>query len=200
MIIYKSPQRSLYFPQRAAWVPCLAALSTGSCCKAYLVNAYCAVQDPWICLWASKLNILILCHINMWLFMLIYFYLTSVVHISSKWAAGFVASLSFPRPDLIHGLISCFSSHCSQSFLSFSTVHLLNVELETQLEFTQVYNIWIRNPWNNKNPFPNLSYLACLFRWWAWPSLLTDWMKKKDDSIHSKQWWYEKFWNFQALL
>lgn len=89
-----SPRRSLHVPQRAACIPCLAALSTGSCCKSHLVNAYHAVQDPQICLWTSKCNILILCHINMWLFMLISFYLTGAVHIRSKWAAEFVAGLT----------------------------------------------------------------------------------------------------------
>lgn len=63
-------------------------------------------------------------------------------------------------------------------FFSFSMVHLLNVELETQLEFTQVYNVWILNLQNNKNSCPNLSYLGCLFSWWAQPSSLTEWIKR----------------------
>lgn len=33
------------------------------------------------------------------------------------------------------------AAHSPFFFFSFSMVHLLNVELETQLEFTQVYNV-----------------------------------------------------------
>lgn len=164
-----TPQRSLHFPQRAAWIPPLVALARGSCCKASLFNVYHAVQDPQIYIRTSKCNILILCHINMWLFMLIYFYLTGVVHISSKWAAEFVASptvISKTRFDSWSHFLFFFPLLTALFFFfPFSMVHLLNVELETQLEFTQVYNVWLLNLWNDKNSFPNLPYLGCLFSW-----------------------------------
>lgn len=114
--------------------------------------------------------------------MLIYFYLTVVVHISCKWAAELVASLtvisktrfdSWPHFLFFLPLLTVLFF-----FFSFSMVHLLNVELETQLEFTQVYNVWILNLQNNKNSCPNLSYLGCLFSWWAQPSSLTEWIKR----------------------
>lgn len=77
--------------------------------------------------------------------MLICVYLAGVVHISSKWAAEFVAGLtviSKTRFDSWSHFLFFLPLLTAPFFIfSFSMVHLLNVELETQLEFTQVYNV-----------------------------------------------------------